>query len=74
MRDLQPNPSERYLAVRGYSNTTAGVAASGPWLPVANDQGPMKLLDAISRSDVFQDLPQCAFLNYSTSYYVDGGL
>ena len=74
MRELQPNPEASYLAVRGYTNTTAGVAASGPWEAVQGNDGPMKLLDVVSRTDNFQDIPQCEWLNYSVNYYVNGGL
>ncbi|KEQ70814.1 alpha/beta-hydrolase [Aureobasidium namibiae CBS 147.97] len=74
VRTLDPNPPAAYLQVRGYTNTTQGVKQSGPWLPVANDQGPMKLLDFPSVTSDFQDLPQCAFLKYPISYYIDGGL
>jgi len=59
--------------VRGYTNTTTQVALSGPWDPVQNNNGPMKLLDAVSRTDNFQDLPQCEFLGYSINYFVNGG-
>ncbi|KAI4742692.1 carboxylesterase family protein-like protein [Aureobasidium sp. EXF-12298] len=74
VRTLDPNPPANYLQVRGYTNTTQGVKQSGPWLPVANDQGPMKLLDFPSVTADFQDLPQCAFLKYPISYYINGGL
>lgn len=74
VKTLNPNPVARYLQIRGYTNTTAGVAASGPWEPVSSDTGPMKLLDVVSKTATFQDLPQCAFLNYSINYYLEGGL
>ncbi|CAC9890348.1 unnamed protein product [Aureobasidium pullulans] len=74
VRSLDPNPPANYLQVRGYTNTTQGVQQSGPWQPVTSDQGPMKLLDFPSVTADFQDLPQCAFLNYPISYYVNGGL
>ncbi|KAH0281186.1 carboxylesterase family protein-like protein, partial [Aureobasidium melanogenum] len=74
VRSLDPNPPASYLQVRGYTNTTQGVKESGPWQPVANAKGPMKLLDFPSLTADFQDLPQCAFLNYSISYYIDGGM
>ncbi|CAD0093555.1 unnamed protein product, partial [Aureobasidium mustum] len=57
VRSLNPNPPASYLQVRGYTNTTQGVKESGPWQPVANDQGPMKLLDFPSLTADFQDLP-----------------
>ncbi|THX84027.1 carboxylesterase family protein-like protein [Aureobasidium pullulans] len=74
VRSLDPNPPANYLQIRGYTNTTQGVQQSGPWQPVTSDQGPMKLLDFPSVTADFQDLPQCAFLNYPISYYVNGGL
>jgi hypothetical protein len=61
VRTLDPNPPANYLQVRGYTNTTQGVKQSGPWLPVANEQGPMKLLDFPSVTADFQDLPQVSF-------------
>ncbi|KAK1962025.1 alpha/beta-hydrolase [Colletotrichum sublineola] len=74
VRELQPNPGAAYLSVRGYTNTSAGVAASGPWQPVSGLEGPIKRLDVVSRTDTFQDVEQCSFLNYSITYYIDGGL
>jgi len=70
----QPNPSLSYLQARQYDITIKGIDASGPWNPVTNAQGQMKLLDFPSLSSDFQDLPQCAFLNYSISYYLTGGM
>ncbi|KAK5113862.1 hypothetical protein LTR85_010395 [Meristemomyces frigidus] len=68
-----PNPSLAYLQVRGYRNTTTGVAQSGPWLPVTSKTGPAKTLDFPAPTVQFPDMPQCAFLNYSITYYMDGG-
>ncbi|MCJ1291316.1 hypothetical protein MMC34_002859 [Xylographa carneopallida] len=70
----QPNPPLSYLQARQYDITIKGIAASGPWNPVTNAQGQMKLLDFPSLSSNFQDLPQCAFLNYSIKYYLAGGM
>lgn len=70
----QPNPSEAYLTVRGYTTTLAAVEATGPWEPIGSDQGPIRLLDYPPTETIFQDLPQCAFLNYSISYYLEGGM
>ena len=70
----QPNPPMAYLQARDYSITIKGINAGGPWNPVVNAQGSMKLLDYPSLTSNFQDLPQCAFLNYSISYYLDGGM
>ena len=69
----QPNPPESYLKVRGYTRTLQAVEETGPWQQVSGSQGPIKLLDYPSLTSPFVDLPQCAFLNYSISYYVNGG-
>lgn len=69
----QPNPSEAYLEARGYDNTLQAVRKTGSWDPVSSDQGPTKQLDYPSPTVNFPDLQQCAFLNYSMSYYLQGG-
>ena len=72
-RSGQPNPSEQYLQVRGYEDTLEGVKAGGPWLPVNSTSGPTKALDWPSLTVDFPELDQCAWLNYSLSYYLAGG-
>ena len=69
----QPNPLLTYLKVRGYTKTIQAIEETGPWLQILGDTGPIKLLDYPSVTSPFLDIPQCAFLNYSISYYVDGG-
>jgi hypothetical protein len=73
VRTGDPNPDIRYLNVRGYKPTIGAVLKGGRWDEVSGTDGPMKLLDYPALSSGFQDVPQCAFLNYSLSYYVDGG-
>jgi len=70
----QPNPLESYLMVRGYTSALQAIEKTGPWEAVSNDEGPMRLLDYPSVASNFLDMPQCAFLNYSISYYLDGGM
>jgi carboxylesterase type B len=70
----QPNPSPEYLKVRAYTKTLEAVENSEPWEKVSSDTGPMRHLDYPSFSTDFGDLPQCAFLNYSISYYLEGGM
>ena len=70
----QPNPPKEYLTVRGYTTTLEAVESTGPWEPVSSDKGPMRLMDYPPTETIFQDLPQCAFLNYTISYYLDGGM
>jgi hypothetical protein len=57
-----------------FTQTTQGVQQSGPWLPVRDRNGPAKNLDWPAKSIGFPDLKQCTFLNYTLSYYLDGGL
>lgn len=68
-----PNPDETYLQVRGYESTLAAVQETGIWDFVHGEQGPAKQLDYPARTIDFPEIQQCAFLNYSLSYYLDGG-
>lgn len=72
-KDGQPNPSQAYLQARGYVNTLQAIKQTGTWDPVKNKQGPTKRLDYPSPTVDFPDLEQCTFLNYTLSYYLDGG-
>ncbi|KAF2835948.1 putative carboxylesterase [Patellaria atrata CBS 101060] len=73
VRSRQPNPKQSYLRARGYTTTLNAIERTGPWLPVKGAEGPIKLFDYPSYSSSFIDVPQCAFLNYSVSYYLEGG-
>lgn len=73
-RTGSPNPSEDYLQARGYSDTLSAVRETGTWDPVTGDEGPAKQLDYPAETISFLEVPQCAFLNYSLSYYLDGGV
>jgi carboxylesterase type B len=73
VKTTQPNPSVEYLRTRGYSTTLSAIAKTGPWEPVSGKQGPIKKLDYPSVTASFVDVPQCAWLNYSLSYYLEGG-
>jgi hypothetical protein len=55
------------------NKTTQGVQISGPWEPVDSATGPTKELDWPSPTVEFPELEQCAWLNYSINYYLDGG-
>lgn len=74
IKDGQPNPDTQYLKARGYDSTSAAVLETGHWEKVSGKNGPIKLLDYPSLTAPFVDIPQCAWLNYSLSYYFDGGL
>jgi len=69
VRSSDPNPDTAYLQARGYNTTVAAVATSGAWEPVADSTGPIRIIDVNATTAVFQDLDQCAFLNYSISFY-----
>lgn len=69
-----PNPDEAYLEARGYQDTLAAVRQTGTWDPVSGDSGPAKQLDYPALTIDFPEVQQCAFLNYSLSYYLDGGI
>jgi len=69
----QPNPEIRYLKARKYSKSQEAIQKTGPWKPVQGEDGPIRLLDYPAVASKFIDVPQCAFLNYSLSYYLDGG-
>lgn len=74
-RTGSPNPPEAYLRARGYESTLAAVRQTGAWEPVrAGEEGPAKQLDYPARTIAFPETEQCRFLNYSLSYYLDGGL
>lgn len=72
-RTGSPNPDEAYLQARGYEDTLSAVRQTGIWEPVHGEQGPAKQLDYPSWTMSFPETQQCAFLNYSLSYYLDGG-
>jgi hypothetical protein len=74
VKDGQPNPSQRYLQKRGYAATLEAVEHTGRWANIRGKDGPIRLLNYPSIESGFLDVPQCAFLNYSLSYYLNGGL
>ncbi|KAM3414462.1 hypothetical protein BST61_g9627 [Cercospora zeina] len=68
-----PNPDVEFLKVRGYFDALEQVEKSGKWEAVCDKTGPAKSLDVVSRSIRFPELKQCTWLNYTISYYLDGG-
>ncbi|ETN47084.1 uncharacterized protein HMPREF1541_01274 [Cyphellophora europaea CBS 101466] len=75
VRSGQPNMREEALRVRGaaYAKTLEAVRTQGSWGAVQGEAGPVRFLDWPARSGGFVDVEQCRWLNYSLSYYVDGG-
>lgn len=72
-RTGNPNPDEGYLRARGYEDVLAAVKKTGPWDGVNGVEGPAKKLDYPALTIQFPERDQCAFLNYSLTYYLDGG-
>ncbi|KXT00094.1 hypothetical protein AC578_5780 [Pseudocercospora eumusae] len=68
-----PNPDLGYLRLRGYYDQLRSAQQSGGWQPVRSQSGPVKALGHPSRTTNFPDVEQCKFLNYSLSYYLEGG-
>ncbi|MCJ1313970.1 hypothetical protein MMC25_007650 [Agyrium rufum] len=72
MKTGNPNPSTAYLKTRGYTKTLQAIQETGTWEQVDTATGPMRLIDYPATEATFQDLPQCAFLNYSINYFTTG--
>lgn len=68
-----PNPSQPELKIRGYTTSLQGVKQSGTWQQVNSATGPLKYLDYPAKNGQFEDVKQCAFLNISSSYWLEGG-
>lgn len=68
---MTQNPSEDYLQARGYINTAQAIQTSGPWNAIGGTQGPIEQLNYPAMGTPFVDVDQCAFLNYSLTYYLD---
>ncbi|KXS95996.1 hypothetical protein AC579_9349 [Pseudocercospora musae] len=68
-----PSPDLAYLKLRGYHDQLKSAQQSGAWQPVGSQSGPVKALDYPSRTIDFPEVEQCKFLNYSLSYYLEGG-
>ncbi|KAL9624547.1 MAG: hypothetical protein Q9160_001211 [Pyrenula sp. 1 TL-2023] len=73
IRSGDPNPSEEFLSTLGYTVTLANLQANGRWEAVGGEEGPIRRIDYPSPSTGFVDVPQCQYLNYSLSYYLEGG-
>jgi len=73
IRTGNPNPPLPLLQVRDYTKTIQAVKNSGSWNPISADTGPIMQMDYPSFTSNFVDLPQCAWLQYSIEYYLEGG-
>jgi hypothetical protein len=69
-RTHSPNPSPAYLRIRGYTNTTAEIRASGNWNPVEAANPTMRYLQWPSRQQPLGRDAQCAALDQPIDYYL----
>ncbi|CAN9398663.1 unnamed protein product [Alternaria alternata] len=77
IRGGDPNPSLKYLDVRGYDKVIEGVKKYGQWGQVDATRktgAEIRLLDWPSKSAGFQDVEQCDWLGYPLDYYLKGGI
>jgi carboxylesterase type B len=77
VRSGDPNPSLKYLDVRGYEKEIEGAKKFGAWRQVdATDKSgdEVRFLDWPSTSVGYQDVEQCAWLGYPLDYYLKGGI
>jgi hypothetical protein len=65
-----PNPDPAYLRIRGYTNTTAEIHASGDWKPVVAADPTMRYLQWPSRQQPLGRNAQCAALDQSIDYFL----
>ncbi|KAI4698555.1 hypothetical protein J4E81_005778 [Alternaria sp. BMP 2799] len=77
IRNGDPNPSLKYLDVRGYYKVLEGVTKYGQWMQVdatkkSGDE--IRLLDWPSKSAGYTDVEQCDWLGYPLDYYLNGGI
>jgi hypothetical protein len=65
-----PNPDPAYLRVRGYTNTTAEISASGIWKPVDAADPTMRYLQWPSRQQPLGREAQCAALGQAIDHFL----
>ncbi|KAB5582799.1 Alpha/Beta hydrolase protein [Coniochaeta sp. 2T2.1] len=70
IREGQPNPSDAWLAARGYETVRQGIKAAGEWPAIKSKEGPIRHLDWPGLNSPFVDVEQCKWLNYSIEYYL----
>ena len=71
VRTYDPNPDPTYLRIRGHTNTTAEVEASGVWEPVDAADPTMRYLQWPSRQQPLGRDGECAALGMPIDYYLE---
>lgn len=69
-RTHSPNPDPAYLRIKGYTNTTAEIDASGSWKPVDEADPTMRYLQWPSRQQPLGRNEQCAGLGQPIDYFL----
>jgi hypothetical protein len=69
-RTLDPNPDPRFLAARGYVNTSHETQQSSRWKPVKKSYQELRRLQASSYQASFDEQEQCVALGFPLDYYV----
>ncbi|KAF2787988.1 alpha/beta-hydrolase [Melanomma pulvis-pyrius CBS 109.77] len=68
-REKDPNPSLDFLTARGFTNTSAIVKKSNPWIPVQEGKATLRILDTGVRDETFKEVDQCIVLKFPLDYY-----
>ncbi|ROW12754.1 hypothetical protein VMCG_00083 [Cytospora schulzeri] len=68
-RTYDPNPDERFLEARGYSNTSRELKRAGPWKPAKKGDLTMRALTWPSYQDMFREGPQCDGIGVPLTYW-----
>lgn len=69
-RTYDPNPDTRFLAARGFSNTTKELSTAGLWQPLSSGSYTFRELQWPSHQADFKEGPQCDTLGYPLDYYL----
>ncbi|KAK2749879.1 hypothetical protein FQN57_005295 [Myotisia sp. PD_48] len=68
-RDHTPNPDKEYLEIRGYTNTTKIMKASGKWEPFRHDKPEVRFIDWPSKHVPIFERKQCDLLGLHLDHY-----
>ena len=69
----RPTPDLRLQTLTEYDKVVEALVKTGEWVPVTDENGPIRKLNYPPSSSTFVDVPQCNWLNYTLNYYINGG-
>lgn len=64
-----PTPDAKFLAARGFVNTTKYVEDAGEWKTVDKTSTPVRVLDTKVRDEPWREEKQCDVLGVPLTYY-----